>query len=261
MSFALEFYSLSWDALKTALTQRKPEILSALEERQWPCLLQDTDLGQPTHHLLWDEANPFSGNAGPIIAEGLDEIAEAMAQKAPPDHDPPEVSDEAALVFAAMVRQLGKPVGAIRHIASAVSDEDGELPIDLHALFFDGVAGSCFRDHTLGESLCARPLLGLFHLDFLSWGGLTQQEIAVLLPKYAAPDNAERQDEEYIAVAAYAEGWLSELVNALRASAASKTDLVTLHLTVQEQFGSFGEKLEGVAREDFPSFGKRLAGE
>lgn len=261
MSFALEFYSLSWDALKTALTQRKPELLSALEDRQWPRLLQDTDLGQPAHHLLWDEANPFSGNAGPTIADGLDEIAERMAQKAPPDHDPPEVGDEAALVFAAMVRQLGKPVGAIRHIGSAASDEDGELPIDLHASFFDGVAGSCFQDHTLGDSLSARPLLGLFHLDFLSWGGLTQQEIAVLLPKYAAPSNAKKQDEDYIAVAAYAERWLSELVNALRATAAAKTDLVTLHLTVQEQFGSFSEKLEDEAREDMPSIGKRLAGE
>ena len=256
MSFALEFYSLSWDTLKTALTQRKPELLRAIEEEQWSRLLDDTDLGQPTHHLFSDEANPLSGHAGPAIADGLDEIAEAMAQKVPPGHDPPEISDNAALVFAAIVRQLGKPVGAIRHSGSVVRDNDGELPMDFHAMFLDGVAGSCFRDHTLGESLSARPLFGLNHLDFLSWGGLVQREINELLPKYAPPSDEEKQDEEWQAIAPYAEGWLRDLVNALRAAAAAKTDVVTLHLTVQEHFASFRDELDDEMRGDFSFFGK-----
>jgi hypothetical protein len=256
MSFALEFYSLSWDTLKTALTQRKPEFLRAIEDEQWSRLLEDTDLGQPTHHLFSDETNPLSGNAAPAIADGLDEIAEAMAQKVPARHDPPEISDKAALVFAAMVRQLGKRVGAIRHDGSVVRDEDGELPMDFHAMFLDGVAGSCFRDHTLGESLSARPLLGLYHLDFLSWGGLTQQELSELLPKYALPSDEEKQDEEWQAIATYAEGWLTDLVNSLRGAAAAKADLVTLYLTVQEHFGSFRDELGDEMREDFSFFGK-----
>jgi hypothetical protein len=258
MSFALEFYSLSWDTLKAALTQRKPDVLLALENQQWPRLLKDTDLGQPTHHLLSDEPNPLSGHAAPAIADGLDEIAEAMAQKVPPGHDPPEIGDTPALVFAAMVRQLGKPLGAIRHDGSVVRDQGGELPMDFHAMFLDGVAGACFQDHTLGETLSARPLFGLFHLDFLSWGGLTQREIGALLPKYAPPSEDEKQDEEYRAIAPYAQGWLTDLVAALRAAAAAKTDLVTLQLTVQEHFGSFREELEDEVREDFPSIAKRL---
>lgn len=252
MSFALEFYSLSWDTLKTALTQRKPELLAALEDQQWPRLLVDTDLGQPTHHLFSDEASSFSGNAGPMIADGLDEIAEAMAQKVLPEHDPPDISDNAALVFAAMIRQLGKPVGAIRHLGSVARDEDGEVPMYFHAMFLDGVAGACFQDHTLGERLSARTLFGLFHLDFLSWGGLTQKEIAELLPKYAPPSEEEKDDEEYIAVEPFVEGWLNDLVNALRAAAAAKSDLVTLQLTVQEHFTSFGEEIKDETRDDFP---------
>lgn len=261
MSFALEFYSLSWDTLKTALTQRKPELLLAIENTQWSRLLQETDLGQPTHHLFSDEASSFSGDPGPMIADGLDEIAEAMAQKVPPDHDPPEISDSAALVFAAMVRQLGKPIGAIRHVGSVVRDEDGELPIDFHAMFLDGVAGACFQDHALGERLAARTLFGLFHLDFLSWGGLTQQEIAQLLPKYAPPSEEEKDDEEYIAVEPYVEGWLNDLVNALRAAAAAKADVVTLQLTVQEHYTSMREELGDEVREDLPGIAGRLLGE
>ena len=44
MSFALEFYSLSWDALKSALTQRKPELIAAAQAQQWDRLVNDTDL-------------------------------------------------------------------------------------------------------------------------------------------------------------------------------------------------------------------------
>ena len=259
MSFALEFYALSWDVLKTALAQRPPELIGAIEQVQWPCLLEDTDLGQPTHHLFSDEANPLSGRAATSIREGLDEIAAAMKRNPASVGAPPEVSDQAALVFAAAVRQLGKPVGAIHHDGSVVRDKDGELPMDFRAMFLDGVAGTCLGDHRIGETLVARPLLGLFHLDFLSWGGLTQSEIGARLANCAPPSAAERQDEAWQAVAAYAEGWLGDLVAALRAAAAAKSDLVTLYLTVQEHYGSLGEEVADEMRGDFSWFGKMRA--
>lgn len=239
MSFTFEFYSLSWDTLKAALSQRKPELIRAVQELQWDRLAADTDLARNNDDtgadglLLKDET---------VFADGLDEIAEAMAQKIPPGHEPPDIGDDAALVVAAVVRQLGKPVGAIRHAGSVARDQDGEIPMDFRAMFLDGVAGSCFKDHGLGEKLAARPLFGLFHLDFLSWGGLTLQEINDLLPKYALPEE-EKRDEEWQAIADQAEGWLNELVKSLRAAAAAKTDLVTLHLTVAEHFSSFRDKL------------------
>lgn len=259
MSFALEFYSLSWDVLKAALKERKPELARAIENNQWTRLLKDTDLGQPTHHLLFDEPNPLVSRPTSTIADGFDLIAEAMARKTSPDHDPPDVDDNAAIVFAAIVRELGKPVGAIRHTGSVVQDEDGELPIDFHAMFLDGVAGASFQDHALGEKLTARPLFGLFHLDFLSWGGLTQQELAALLGKYAPPSEEEKDDDEYLAVAPFVEGWLNDLVTALRAAGAAKTDLVTLHLTVQEHYASFRDELADEWEED--DLPRRLPGE
>jgi hypothetical protein len=261
MSFALEFYSLSWDVLKAALKERKPELARAIENKQWSRLLHDTDLGQPTHHMLFDEPNPLVSRPTSTIADGFDLIAEAMARKTSPDHDPPDVDDHAALVFAAIVRELGKPVGAIRHTASVVQDIDGELPIDFHAMFLDGVAGASFQDHALGEKLTARPMFGLFHLDFLSWGGLTQPELATLLPKYAPPSEDEKDDDEYVIVAPFAEGWLNDLVAALRAADAAKTDMVTLYLTVQEHYDSFLEELDDEAHEDLNDIGGLLPGE
>jgi hypothetical protein len=253
MSFALEFYSLSWDALKAALSQRKPELLQAIEDQQWPKLLEDSDLGQPEHHLLplpHDEPSPFLQAAGDHIRDGFDEITAAMAQTLPAHQEAAEISDDAALVFAATVRQLGKPVGAIRHDGSVRRDKDGELPIDFRAMFLNGVAGSCFRNHELGEHLAARPLFGLFHLDFLSWGGLAQREIDTLLANFGLPDG-ERQDDEWQAIASFAEGWLNQLLSSLRNAQSGKTDLVTLYLTVQEQYGSVWEELDDEVRGGF----------
>jgi hypothetical protein len=251
MSFALEFYSLSWDALKAALLQRKPGFLQAIESHQWSTLLDDTDLGQPSHHLLpypHDVASPFADAAGPDIVDGLDEIAEAMAQTLSPNRDPPEISDNAALVFAAAVRQLGKPLGKIAHDGSVVRDEDGAFPIDFRTLFLNGVAGACFKDYSLGENLAARPFFGLFHLDFLGWGGLTLGEIEEHLANYALP-GTEQRDPEWQAIAGLAEGWSNQLVHALRNAASAKSDLVTLYLTVQEHYGSVWEEIT----EEIPS--------
>jgi hypothetical protein len=250
MSFSLEFYSLSWDALKTALAQRKPELIRAIDERQWDRLLDETDLAKNDDDL---GGGSLRGEA--LFANAFDEIAEAMARQLPPGRDPPDVGDDAALVFAAAVRQLGKPVGAISHRGSAVRDKDGQFPLDFRGLFLDGIAGMCFKDRAFGEKLAARPLFGLFHLDFLSWGGLNQRELGELLGKYALTPDIKR-DEDWQAVAANAEGWLSDIVKALKAAADAKTDLVTLYLTTQEHFDSLREELGDEMLEDFSFLGK-----
>lgn len=250
MSFDLEFYSLSWDALKSALTERKPELIRTIEERQWDRLLDDTDLAEND-----DDMGGGSLHGEALFANAFDEIAQAMAQKLPPGHEPPDIGDDAALVFAAIVRQLGKPVGMISHSGSVVRDKDGEFPLDFRAMFLDGIAGNCFGDHQFGEKLAARPLFGLFHLDFLSWGGLSQSEIGDLLGKYAVPADIKR-DEDWPAVAANAEGWLADIVKALKAAAAAKTDLVTLYLTQRQHFASFREEVGDEAVEDFSFLGK-----
>jgi hypothetical protein len=241
VSYALEFYSLSWDALKAALVQRKPALMTAIEERHWDKLLNDTDLSE------LDDEDDLRHPAG-VVADAFDEITEAMAQKVPPGHDPPDISDRAALVFAAVVRELGKPVGSISHDGSTTRDRD--LPLRFRENFLDGVAGACFDDHGLGEALAARPLFGLFHLDFLSWGGLTQAELAPLVGKYALTDMVKR-DDDWQAVAAYAEGWLADLVAALRAAAAAKSDVVALYLTRRHHYSSFRDSIKDELRDDF----------
>jgi hypothetical protein len=265
VSYALEFYSLSWTALKSALSQGNPELVAALRDKQWARLLEDCDLGQKTAHgflhcarlaLLHQsehEHGPWE-NVDALITDGLAEIAAAMSREIP-GHEPIEISEGAALVVAAAIRHLGKPVGAISHDGSAARDRG--LPLDFRTMFLNGVAGSCFGDHRLGEHLAARPLFGLLHFDFVSWGGLGGQEIAALLRKYTLDDDIKR-DDEWLAIAADAEAWLAELVKALRSAAAEQSDLVTLYLTVQKHFTSFGEELDDELAEDFAEFGEGL---
>jgi hypothetical protein len=266
VSFALEFYSLSWAALRSALSQRKPELIAALRDRQWTRLLEDCDLGQKTphgflhaarlalFHRQGEEQGPWE-NVDALIAGGLDEIAEAMS-RGTTGRELVEVSEGAALVVAAMVRQLGKRLGAIRHDGTARRDRG--LPVDFRTMFLDGIAGSCFDDHRLGENLAARPLFGLMHLDFLSWGSLSRGEIDTLLRKYSLGQE-HWQDEEWQAIAPDAETWLEELVTSLRDAAAAKSDLVTLYVTVQKHFTSFGDALEDELVEDFAECGESLS--
>ncbi|HLJ21177.1 MAG TPA: hypothetical protein VKU84_13305 [Stellaceae bacterium] len=244
MSYALEFYSLSWEALRTALTGRKPELVRRIQERQWDKLIASDGLGE-----AGDRREQTSlRDAGPVFTDALDEIAEAMKREPTPDRDPPELGDRAALVFAAFVRELGTQVGSISHDASEA--QEPELDVVFRETFLDGVAGGCFGDHQLGEKLAARPVLGLFHLDFLGWGGLGAAELEALLPKYALTD-AVKRDRDWSDCRGYAETWLPVLLQSLRAAAAAKRDLVSLYLTGRHHYASFGEELRDVRRDAF----------
>jgi len=238
MSYALEFYSLSWDALKAALSERKPALIQTVTEQQWTRLLEDTDIGQHPHHSLparfKHDAGPWD-KVGELFEHALGEIGGAMARPVATGHAPPDLSDDAALVMAAFIRQLGKRVGVIAHDASVIHDRD--LPLRFRQMFLGGVAGACFGDHRLGDKLAARPLLGLAHLDFLSWGGLTRNELAILVPRYALTE-AEKQEDEWDEVADYADTWLAALVKSLQAAQSSGSDLVTLYLSAPKHFGT-----------------------
>ena len=242
MSYALEFYSLSWDTLKAALTRPDPKLIRAITEQKWTRLLEDTDIGQHPHHSLFaalperlrHDAGPWD-HVDALFERALAEIGQATAHPRAPGQEPPDVSDDAALVLAAFVRQLGKLVGAITHDGSVAHDRD--LPLRFRAMFLDGVVGSCFGDHQLGEKLAARPLFGLYHLDFLSWGGLSRAELQEIVPRYALTE-AEKEEDEWDEVADYADTWLDSLVTSLRAAEASGTDLVTLYLSVQKHVAS-----------------------
>jgi hypothetical protein len=109
MSYTLEFYSLSWDDLRKALAERKPELIAAVIEKQWDRLFDNTDL-RPQSLLGDDEDEDIaSEHADALFADALDEIAEAMKRKLPVDHDPPDISDNAALVFSAISASRSAP--------------------------------------------------------------------------------------------------------------------------------------------------------
>jgi hypothetical protein len=244
MSYALEFYTLSWDALKAALTERKPELIARIQDRQWDKLIESDGLGEAGDR----QERASLRSADLVFADALDEIAETMKRAPTPDRDPPELGDRAALVFAAFVRELGTHVGSITHDASQAREP--ELDVVFRGTFLDGVAGGCFGDHQLGEKLAARPVLGLFHIDFLGWGGLSAQELQALLAKYALTD-AVKRDQDWSDCRGYAETWLAVLLQSLRAAAAAKRDLVTLYLTGRHRYASFGEELRDVRKDMF----------
>jgi len=225
MSYALDFYSLSWDALKTALTERKPELARAVAERQWERLIEGDARGLASDR---DDDGISLGEADLLFEDALEEIAEAMAANQAPGLDPPDVSDNAALVFAAFVRHLGTPVGRIA--ADEATAHDPELQLAFRAALLDGIVGARYGDLQLGEKLAARPLFGLFHLDFLAWGGLAQTELRELAAKYKLTD-ATRRGVDRQAVADHAGVWLAEIIKALGTAANANRDLVTLYFT------------------------------
>ena len=118
MSFSLEFYSLRWDDLKTALSNRDPQIIEAVKAQQWNRILSEDDLGERPHfigsHLYHDPDRPWE-NVDAVFGNAFAEIADVMSRATAPDHIPPDISNDAALVVAAFIAQLGKPTGSIRH--------------------------------------------------------------------------------------------------------------------------------------------------
>lgn len=242
MTYALEFYSLPWNTLRTALAQRKPDLIRSVQNQQWDKLIEGDARGLAEDR---DDDRVRLQEVDLVFAEALDEIAEAMARRPTPGQDPPDIGDDAALVFAAFVRHLGKRVGRIAQDRSEARDPG--LLLVFRETFLNGVAGACFGDHQLGEKLAARPIFGCFHLDFLGWGGLTQAELAELVAKYALTD-ATKQDEDWAGTHGNAQAWLDALVAALRAAADAKRDLVTLYMTAPHHYRSFGEELRDVRR-------------
>jgi len=243
MSYALEFYSISWDALKAALVGRKPKILRAVAAQQWLPLVRGDALGLAANRD--DEGVPLE-DTDLLFEDALEEIEDAITDHAPLGLDPPEIGDNAALFFAALVRQLGTPVGRIAQDQAVAHDP--ELQLAFRAALLDGVVGSCYGDLQLGEKLAARPLFGLFHLDFLAWGGLTQQELQDLVAKYRL-SGAIRRGPDWADVSDHAEAWLAAIVKAVAAAADAKSDLVTLYFTAPHH-ETFAEKFHDALHDE-----------
>src|SRR5260370_848568 len=119
MSFSLEFYSLSWNTLKSALIQRKPELIRAVQERQWDRLLTDTDLARNN-----DDKGGLGMGPEAIFADGFDEIADAMAAQLPPRGDPPDIKQDEDWQAVAQNAEawLNETVKSLKAAAAAKTD-------------------------------------------------------------------------------------------------------------------------------------------
>jgi len=117
--------------------------------------------------------------------------------------------------MAGIIRTVGDRVGEMEHVTRS---------------------GEFFRDDFLGKEapavlrtsvslglLVSRPLFGLTHELYPSWGGLTKAEIAAVLGPFSSENLPETGDSDI-------DGWLYELVDCLEAVRQSGSDLVSLYI-------------------------------
>jgi hypothetical protein len=203
MGYSIELYALNWDHLASVFGSGDKALLESILSRQGPKLffrdsLEKTNWEQQLTDLLL-------GAAGRRLA--LDQPANAQVT---------EVSDAFALALTAIIRQRGEFIASLQH---------------------SSMAGSHFREDFLANSaaralgtsselllfLVDRPLFGLHHSGFPSWGGLQKTEIDTLLEKVTLSDLPPMGDSDD-------DAWLYDLCDALFYAKDSGRDIVSLYL-------------------------------
>lgn len=190
--YSLEFYSVSWKALREQLAQPPPEVIEQVSRQEWPLVMPSRDA---------------AADAFPRAVQEISQILKTASDAAPP------LSDTTALALVAMVRHLGVLLGSLEHSSAA-----GE---DFAENFFGEAAASAFCTPDLLERLTDRPFYGLAADVFPTWGGLREDELAALVSAYRPP---EKDLEEDFAA------WLEEFRDLLKMAAAARIDLITLYL-------------------------------
>ncbi len=127
--------------------------------------------------------------------------------------EPQDASDAVAIAFLALIQTLGVPAGELIH---------------------NSAAGPMFRDHFLDQTLPSvlapfdwyllvdRPMFGLTHPGYPTWGGLGQQECQTLWQGHSLDTLPELEDSDE-------EEWLYSIGEALTVANAHGTGLLTLY--------------------------------
>ncbi len=204
MPYVLEFYSLDWAELGKAMGSGDHTLVDHIDQENGDNFFRGAQ--DREDHLIWRKVLEalICGRRGKSLAERGPE----------PKIQPEETSDIMALALVGMIRALGTGVGELGHSTAS---------------------GSFFREEFLGKEaplllkspinlahLISRPLFGIIHETYPSWGGLKKTEIKLLLENLAGHKIPPLDDSDM-------EAWLYDLYNYLRFAYDSGTDIVTVY--------------------------------
>jgi len=194
MGYSLEFYSLSWDALRGELAQPGSGVI---EEAR-----RSKGIG-PFHSQ--------SGEASRRWTAAVTAISNAISLHYDDGRGESEITGDQALAFVVMVRFLGSALGALDHASASGKGFRDD--------FLGNIASQCFQEPRLGTYLTERAFFGLISLEYPAWGGLTRAETSRLVEDYTP-----------VAVDPAYTVWLDELRDILNGAEERENDVMTLYL-------------------------------
>ena len=206
MGYMLEFYSLPWAGLGAALGSGDAGLLQRareLQRSQMEDVAADLPAGREWEGALEDL---IGGDLGRRL-RGRDALGQG---------EPEEASQAAAVAMAALVRALGERLGGLSHRTRGgdVFRED----------FLGGQAQTALHPPVDLRLLTQRPLFGLVHSGYPSWGGLAAAEARAIVTGTPEPDDLpDLEDPD-------ASSWLFALWEMLASAGDRERDLVTLYL-------------------------------
>lgn len=204
MPYTLEFYSLDWRAFGQVLGSGNRALLDRIAQENGDNFFRGPE--NQEEHLLWKKVLEalICGRRGQALA------AQGPEPKIPPE----EVSDRVALALVGIIRTLGVGIGEMEHSTASGSFFRDD--------FFGQEAPALFSSPINLTLLLSRPLFGVTHGAYPSWGGLKKAEIQLLIEGMANREIPPADDSDV-------EAWLYELDGCLRAAYEDGTDIVTIY--------------------------------
>ena len=168
MSYMLEIYGLDWKALSEIFGSGDKRLVAQIDREYGEKFYR----GSPTAEY---ERSVWRGSLDALICG---RPGKALAASGPTGSaSAEETTDSTALAMAGIIRTVGDRVGEMEHVTRS---------------------GEFFRDDFLGKEapavlrtsvslglLVSRPLFGLTHELYPSWGGLTKAEIGAVLGPFS----------------------------------------------------------------------------
>lgn len=207
MGYVLEFFSCDWEEIRRVLGSGDQRLLATiLEDCKKQLLGNDETTDRESPHWASELRALILGARGrELAARGPDEPAGAASE---------EVSSAMAVAMVAILRAQGTPLGAIRHRSRG--------GVYFREVFLIEEAAPALRSPVDLRLLLDRPLFGIAHSAFPSWGGLKKAELNRIVAERTEDDLPRLADPTFA-------GWLFDLWDLLTAAAGSRKDLVTVY--------------------------------